>query len=179
MHPLHFTEGLSTSVLSSWVCLSVCVSVTLNLTSRVFVRLTKDTTYLMGNEGQFRTVFSENAPLQSWIASSIVRLMRSRSFVAAENAHAHYIRPRGGKCPFFGYEKTFSCPVSCYLHHASEWSMPTVWNYCTTKAERSCQHVFRAKRKAEHNLPDKAMKRQRILRSDSVKSAKDTLQKAS
>ena len=45
---------------------SVCLSVTLNLTSRVFVSLTKDTTYLTGNEGQkFRTVFSENAPLQS------------------------------------------------------------------------------------------------------------------
>ena len=42
----------------------VCLSVTLNLTSRVFVRLTKETTYLTGNEGQkFRTVFSENAPL--------------------------------------------------------------------------------------------------------------------
>ena len=38
-------------------------SVTLHLTSRVFVRFTKDTTYLTGNEGQiFRTVFS---PLQS------------------------------------------------------------------------------------------------------------------
>ena len=47
-----------------FVCLSV--SVTLNLTSRVFVRLTKYTTYLTGNEGQkFRTVFSETAPLQS------------------------------------------------------------------------------------------------------------------
>ena len=46
---------------------SVCVSVTLHLTSRVFVRLTKDTTYLTGNEGQiFRTVFSETAPLQSY-----------------------------------------------------------------------------------------------------------------
>ena len=44
----------------------VCVSVTLNLTSRVFVRLTQDTTYLTGNEGKkFRTVFSETAPLQS------------------------------------------------------------------------------------------------------------------
>ena len=31
---------------------SVCLSVTLHLTSRVFVRLTKDTTYLTGNEGQ-------------------------------------------------------------------------------------------------------------------------------
>ena len=32
----------------------VCVCVTLNLTSRVSVRLTKDTTYLTGNEGQKR-----------------------------------------------------------------------------------------------------------------------------
>ena len=53
---------------SSWVCLCVSVSqsVTLNLTSRVFVLLTKDTTYLTGSEGQkFRTVFSETYPLQS------------------------------------------------------------------------------------------------------------------
>ena len=41
-------------------------SVTLHLTSRVFVRLTKDTTYLTGNEGQkFVAVFAETAPLQS------------------------------------------------------------------------------------------------------------------
>ena len=44
----------------------VCVSVTLNLTSRVFVRLAKDAIYLTGNEGQkICGVFSENAPLQS------------------------------------------------------------------------------------------------------------------
>ena len=54
------------SCLSVCVCVCVCVSVTLNLTCRMFVRLTNDTTYLTGNEGQkFRTVFSENAPLQS------------------------------------------------------------------------------------------------------------------
>ena len=48
------------------VCVCVCVSVTFHLTSRLFVRLTNDTTYLTGNEGQnFRTVFSETAPLQS------------------------------------------------------------------------------------------------------------------
>ena len=42
--------------------LCVCLSVTLNFTSRVFVRLTKDTTYLTGDEGQNdRAVFSENA----------------------------------------------------------------------------------------------------------------------
>ena len=41
------------------------VTLNLNLTSRVFVRLTKDTIYLMGNEGQnICGVFSENAPLQ-------------------------------------------------------------------------------------------------------------------
>ena len=39
---------------------SVCLSVTLHLTSQVFVGLTKDMTYLTGNEGQkFGTVFSE------------------------------------------------------------------------------------------------------------------------
>ena len=44
----------------------LCVCVTLHLTSRVFVQLTKDTTYLTGNEGQtFLTDFSETAPLQS------------------------------------------------------------------------------------------------------------------
>ena len=48
------------------VCVSVCLSVTLHLTSQVFVRLTKDTTYLTGNEGQkICAVFSENASLQS------------------------------------------------------------------------------------------------------------------
>ena len=42
---------------------SVCV---LHLTSRMFFRLTNDMTYFTGNEGQtFRTVFSENASLQS------------------------------------------------------------------------------------------------------------------
>ena len=34
------------------VCLSVCVSVAQHLTSRMFFRLTNDTTYLTGNEGQ-------------------------------------------------------------------------------------------------------------------------------
>ena len=50
------------------------------------------------------------------------------------------------------------------------------------KVCRSCQHIFRAKRKAEQNLPDKALKRMRLCQSDSVKSAmkaKDKLQKAS
>ena len=53
----------------SWV-LCVCLSVTRHLTSQVSVRLTKNTTYLTGNEDQnIRGVFSENAPLQSYSAN--------------------------------------------------------------------------------------------------------------
>ena len=45
---------------------SVCLSVTLHLTSRVFFRLTKDATYRTGDEGQnICGIFSETAPLQS------------------------------------------------------------------------------------------------------------------
>ena len=50
------------------------------------------------------------------------------------------------------------------------------------KVCKSWEYVFRAKRKAEHNLPDKAMKRMRVLQLGSVKSAikaKDKLQKGS
>ena len=49
------------------VCVSVCLSVTQHLASRMFIRPTNDMTYLLtGNEGQkFCGVFSENAPLQS------------------------------------------------------------------------------------------------------------------
>ena len=64
----HAQRGLR--VYGSWVCvcvcLSVCLSVTQHLTSRTFIRPTKDMTYLTGDEGQkFGGVFSENAPLQS------------------------------------------------------------------------------------------------------------------
>ena len=59
----------------------VCLSVTLHLTSRTSVRPRNDTIYPTGDEGQkICGVFSENAPLQSWSASGIVRLMRSRPF---------------------------------------------------------------------------------------------------
>ena len=59
----------------SWVCVYVCV-VTFNLASRTFIRPTNDMIYLTGDEGQkFCGVFSENAPLQSYSASSIVRLL--------------------------------------------------------------------------------------------------------
>ena len=59
------THAHSEGTVVGSVCVSVCQSATLHLTSRVFVRLTKDTTYLTGKEGQkFLTVFSENAPLR-------------------------------------------------------------------------------------------------------------------
>ena len=61
----------------------MCVCYSTSQSSPMFVRLTNDTTYLTGDEGQkVRTVFSENAPLQSYSASSIVRLMRSRPFLS-------------------------------------------------------------------------------------------------
>ena len=66
----------------SWY-IRVCTVCLLRLTFPMFVCLTNDTTYLTGNEGQkFRAVLSENAPLQSWSGSSIVRLMRSRPFLS-------------------------------------------------------------------------------------------------
>ena len=49
------------------------------------------------------------------------------------------------------------------------------------KVCKSCQHVFRAKRQREQNLPERAMKRLRVMLSDSAKSivkAKDKLRKA-
>ena len=49
------------------------------------------------------------------------------------------------------------------------------------KVCKSCHHVFRAKRQAEQNLPDRAMKRLRVILSDSAKSivkAKDKLRRA-
>ena len=49
------------------------------------------------------------------------------------------------------------------------------------KVCKSCQHVFRAKRQIEHTLPARAVKRLRVVLSDSMKSvikAKDKLQKA-
>ena len=51
----------------------------------MFVCLTNDTTYLTGNEGQkFRAFFSENALLQGYSGSSIVRLMHSRPFLSLQ-----------------------------------------------------------------------------------------------
>ena len=52
--------------LSVSVSVCLCLSVTQHLTSRTFIRLTNDMTYLTGDEGQILCgVFSENAPLQS------------------------------------------------------------------------------------------------------------------
>ena len=86
------SEGYST-----WVCVCVCLSVTRHLTSRVFVRLTNDATYLTGNEGQkLCAVFSEKCSVVELQPSSIVRLMRSLPFFfAAENAIIPRVFPSG------------------------------------------------------------------------------------
>ena len=98
----------------------------------MFICLTNDTTYLTGNEGQkFRAVFSENAPLQGYSGSSIVRLMlHSRPFLSLRKIRMRIIRSRGGKRPFcfsFG-EKTSDGLQFC---------MPPskVCPQCETKAE--------------------------------------------
>ena len=70
----------------SWVCVCVCVSA-LHLTSRMFVRFTNDTTYLTGNEGQkFRTVFSENAPLQRF-HHRVVAILSLRMRIISSKSH--------------------------------------------------------------------------------------------
>ena len=47
---------------------------------------------------------------------------------------------------------------SCELLFGYETIVPLRLKVC-----KSCEHVFRAKREAEHNLPDKAMKHMRVL----------------
>ena len=58
----------------------------------MFVCLTKDPTYLTGNEGQkFRAVLSENAPTARVVeGSSIVRLMR-RPFLSLRKMRMRHI----------------------------------------------------------------------------------------
>ena len=75
----------------------MCVSVTQHLTSRTFACLTIGTTYSTGSEGQtFCVVFSENAPLQSWSGSIIVRLCASQLFLLCDMyAPAHNDRCTG------------------------------------------------------------------------------------
>ena len=75
-------------------CVCVCLSVTRHLTSPVFFRLTNDTTYLTGNEGQkIYAVFSDNAPLQSekaymQIHNGLQRSDRSACSVYFDSARA-------------------------------------------------------------------------------------------
>ena len=45
------------------------------------------------------------------------------------------------------------------------------------KVCKSCQHVFRAKRKSDNSLPGRAMKQLRVVLSDGVKSAIKTKNK--
>ena len=63
--------------------------------------------------------------------------------------HADYIRPSGGKTSP-GYLTIMPPSKVC---PQCETIVPLRLKVC-----KSCKHVFRAKREAEHNLPDKAMK---------------------
>ena len=57
-HPVNIINPRRACAARVTVVGSVCLSVTLHLTSRMFFRLTKDTTYLTGNEGQNFVRFS-------------------------------------------------------------------------------------------------------------------------
>ena len=98
------------------VCVCVCLSVTRHLTSPVFFRLTNDTTYLTGNEGQkIYAVFSDNAPLQSekcymQIHNGLQRSDRSACSVYFDSA-------RAGKRPGVT-AKTKPSPSICGTAHA-------------------------------------------------------------
>ena len=79
-----------------YVC--VCVSVTPHLTSRVFVRLTKDTTYLTGNEGQtFGTVFSKTFRCK---ARALPRLQASAqsAILSLRKMHMRLLTSTGSAC---------------------------------------------------------------------------------
>ena len=74
----------------------------------MFVRLTNDTTYLTGNEGQkFRAVLSENAPKLERF-----QLMRSRPFLSLRKMRMRNIFDHVPFCFSYG-EKT--SPVLCMI----------------------------------------------------------------
>ena len=65
----------------TYVCVCVCLSVTLHLTSRMSVRLTNDTIYLTGTEGQkIRAVFSKTASFERYGVICVSR-QRARPYL--------------------------------------------------------------------------------------------------
>ena len=94
--------------------LCVCLSVTRHLTSQVSVRLTKNTTYLTGNEDQnIRGVFSENAPLQSYSAKKPIC-----KYTTDEIAYHGLIDPRAlrtSEAPEDATQGVYLSPLACYL----------------------------------------------------------------
>ena len=69
--------------------MSVCLSVTLYLTSQMFVRLTNGTAYLTGNEVRNFEVFCSVAKLERF--HYFTANASSHHFIVTENAHAHFI----------------------------------------------------------------------------------------
>ena len=155
-------------------CLSVCVSVKSHLTSGASVRPENAVTYSAGNEGQnICGVFSETAPLQRSSTPSVDGHTYSRPFFLRKAARMRII-------VFTTCEAAISSQFLCRAEGGCEFRelplvMPPskVCPQCNAVAPirlKSCQHVFRAKRQIEHTLPARAVKRLRVVLSDSVKS---------
>ena len=132
------------------VCLSVCLSVQ-HLTPRASFRPKNHITYSTGSEGQNNCVnFSETSPLQIYIASCIVWLSVQSAIL--ETAHAHfsvYYTWCGEKRPFLLGRRSEFCKLLLDMPPSK------VCPECDTvvpiklKVCKSCQHVFRAKRRKQ------------------------------
>ena len=77
---------------STWVCVSVCLSVKSDLTYGASVCLENAVTYSMGNEGRKMCgVFSENAPLlRSSGVAVVFHTLGGHFFHSKSGAHAYY-----------------------------------------------------------------------------------------
>ena len=83
-----------------FVCLCVCLLLYISPLGCLFVSQTMRRTQRAMKVINYERFFLKNAPLQSYNAFSIVRIMRSRPFfIAAENAHAVIMTslPRPGR----------------------------------------------------------------------------------
>ena len=167
----------------SWVCLSVCLSVTPHLTSGASVRPESDVTYSTGNEGQkIRGVFSQTALLRRSSTSSVVRpYVQAAIFPAEARMRISCIYHVVWTDSVFGGAKKTVVRFLFIMPPSKVCPQCDAVVLIKLKVCKSCQHVFRGKRRIEHTLPGRAMKRSRVALSDSVKSvikAKDKLQKA-
>ena len=137
---------------SEGYCSRLCLSVNQHLTSGASVRLENEITYSAGNEGEKNCgVFSETARLQRSSTSCIVWLsVLSAIFPYAETRMRIIIsamwwpmRPYLPRVLLLGRRRLVMPPSK--VCPECDAVVPIRLKVC-----KSCQHVFRAKRKTEH-----------------------------